>query len=208
MWFGMKPRLIFRAIGKVRTSFCVWALAVYAAKIWINGIPLGQHDGGHLPFAFEINSSIKWNAKNRITIQVENIMKTNRVPTGNVTGGSFQNFPASNYDFFPYAGLNRPVWLYSVPAAASIKDVTVRTNFQVSTGVMDIKVEEKGAVSKGKVIITGENTNIETPITFKNGVATASVKIPNVRLWSTEDPYLYSVVVTLGDGTVKRSLFS
>ncbi len=177
--------------------------AVYATKIWINGIPLGQHEGGHLPFAFEINSSIKWNAKNRITIQVENIMKTNRVPTGNVTQGSFQNFPASNYDFFPYAGLNRPVWLYSVPADASIRDVTVKTNFQGSTGVMNVKVEEKGSVSKGKVIITGTNTVIETSITFKNGVALASIKIPNVRLWSTEDPYLYSVVVTLGDGAIK-----
>lgn len=177
--------------------------AVYATKIWINGIPLGQHEGGHLPFAFEINSSIKWNAKNRITIQVENIMKTNRVPTGNVTQGSFQNFPASNYDFFPYAGLNRPVWLYSVPADASIRDVTVKTNFQGSTGVMNVKVEEKGSVSKGKVVITGTNTVIETSITFKNGVALASIKIPNVRLWSTEDPYLYSVVVTLGDGAIK-----
>lgn len=177
--------------------------AVYATKIWINGIPLGQHEGGHLPFAFEINSSIKWNAKNRITIQVENIMKTNRVPTGNVTQGSFQNFPASNYDFFPYAGLNRPVWLYSVPADASIRDVTVKTNFQGSTGVMNVKVEVKGSVSKGKVIITGTNTVIETSITFKNGVALASIKIPNVRLWSTEDPYLYSVVVTLGDGAIK-----
>lgn len=177
--------------------------AVYATKIWINGIPLGQHEGGHLPFAFEINSSIKWNAKNRITIQVENIMKTNRVPTGNVTQGSFQNFPASNYDFFPYAGLNRPVWLYSVPADASIRDVTVKTNFQGSTGVMNVKVEGKGSVSKGKVIITGTNTVIETSITFKNGVALASIKIPNVRLWSTEDPYLYSVVVTLGDGAIK-----
>lgn len=177
--------------------------AVYTAKIWINGVPVGQHEGGHLPFAFDVNSVIKWNAKNRITIQMENLMKTNRVPTGNVVGGQFSNFPASNYDFFPYAGLHRPVWLYTVPTAASIKDFTVNTNFKGSTGIMNVKVEQKGNLSKGKILITGENTNIEYPITFKNGIATASINIPNVRLWSTEDPYLYSVVVTIGDGAVK-----
>jgi beta-glucuronidase len=177
--------------------------AVYSAQIWINGVPVGQHEGGHLPFAFDVNSVIKWNAKNRISIRIENLMQTYRVPTGNVVGGQFANFPASNYDFFPYAGLHRPVWLYSVPAIASIRDITVRTNFQGTTGLMDIKVEQKGSISKGKVLITGENTNIEYPITFKNGVANASIKIPNVRLWSNEDPYLYSVVVTIGDGVIK-----
>jgi len=191
------------ASWKGQSIFIRVGSAVYIARVWINGIPVGEHEGGHVPFAFEVNSAIKWNAKNRISIRIENLMKTNRVPTGNVADGAFTNFPASNYDFFPYAGLHRPVWLYTVPATASIKDVTVKTGFQGATGIIDVKVEQKGSVSKGKVTISGEKTNIETPIIFKNGVATASIKIPNVRLWSTEDPYLYSVVVTIGDGSVK-----
>ena len=32
--------------------------AVYMAKVWINGQPVGMHEGGHLPFAFSINSFI------------------------------------------------------------------------------------------------------------------------------------------------------
>ena len=32
--------------------------ANYAAKIWLNGKPLGKHDGGHLPFALELGSDI------------------------------------------------------------------------------------------------------------------------------------------------------
>ncbi len=176
--------------------------AVYMANVWINGVPVGQHEGGHLPFAFNINSVIKWNATNRITIRIENLMKTNRVPTGNVVGGQFSNFPASNYDFFPYAGLQRPVWLYSVPGKASIKDITVRTTFEGTTGFVNVKVEQKGSIQKGKVRIKGENTNIEYPIVFKKGVATAAIKIPNVRLWSVEDPYLYNVEVSLGDNSI------
>ena len=108
--------------------------ANFAAKLWINGKPVGKHEGGHLPFAFEIGSFVKWGSLNRISIQIENILKPSRVPTGNVVGGPFTNFPKSNYDFFPYAGLHRDVWLYSLPNAASIKDITVKTGFTNTTG--------------------------------------------------------------------------
>lgn len=174
--------------------------ANYAAKLWLNGQPVGQHEGGHLPFAFEIGSLVNWGASNRITIQVENILKPSRVPTGNVTGGPFTNFPKSNYDFFPYAGLHRDVWLYSVPSVASIQDVTVRTSFTGTTGRMDIDVTSEGRATPGRIRVRGNGQTYEAPIRFANNQATATISIPNVRLWSPEDPHLYQVDVTLGDG--------
>lgn len=181
--------------------------ANYAAKIWINGVPLGKHEGGHLPFAFEISSLVKWNSSNKISIQIENVLKPSRVPTGNIQG-SFASFPKANFDFFPYAGLNRPVWLYTIPSAAHIKDITIRTNFQSTSGIVDVKVEQVGKAPNGKIILSGNKQNIEVPISFKNGVATASIKIPNVRLWSPEDPFLYSVMVTIGDGKTIKDRYS
>lgn len=175
--------------------------ANYFAKLWINGVPLGQHEGGHLPFVFEISSMVKWNAANRITVQIENVLKPSRVPTGGVSGSSFRSFPEANYDFFPYAGLNRPVWLYTVPTSASIKDVTIKTDFQGTTGKMNIKVEQTGKAASGKIVVTGNGQKIETAIRFANGTADATVNIPNVRLWSPETPFLYNVAVTLGDGS-------
>ncbi|SHN33207.1 beta-glucuronidase [Chitinophaga sp. CF418] len=171
--------------------------ANYAAKIWVNGQPLGQHEGGHLPFAFEISSLVNWNASNRITIQVENILKPDRVPTGgDVATGLFNNFPKSNYDFFPYAGLHRAVWLYTVPSAAAIADVAINTGFTGNDGAVEIKVVAHGKASQGRISIAG----IQAPIRFSGGKATASIKIPNVRRWSPEDPFLYTVDVTLTEG--------
>lgn len=173
--------------------------ATYAAKVWMNGQPLGQHEGGHIPFAFDISSNVKWNANNRISIQIENILKPTRVPTGNVQGSSFRNFPESNYDFFPYAGLNRQVYLYTVPTSY-IKDITVRTDFESTTGTIEVKVEREGKIPNGKVIVSGGGQNIEAPVKFTNGVGTVKISIPNVRLWSTEDPFLYDIAVNMGDG--------
>jgi beta-glucuronidase len=189
---GWKGQRIFIRVGS----------ANYAAKIWINGTPLGLHEGGHLPFAFEIGSLVKWNALNRISIQVENILKPDRVPTGgDVAGGLFNSFPRSNYDFFPYAGLQRAVWLYTVPAASAITDVDIETGFKSADGFMTITVKQDGKAPQGKIQVSGNNQHMETPVRFSGGSGTATVRIPNVRLWSTEDPFLYTVTVTINEGS-------
>ncbi len=172
--------------------------AVYLSKLWINGKAVGQHEGGHLPFAFLISDKIKWGEKNRITIEVENELKPDRIPNGNVQGGSFSNFPASNYDFFPYAGLSRKVFLYSTPKKAAIKDITVQTDFEGSTGKLSVLVEKEGAINKGVLNIKGHGVNKDVPFTFRNHQAEVKTDIPNVELWSPKNPALYEVTVYLG----------
>lgn len=172
--------------------------AVYFSKMWINGIAVGQHEGGHLPFAFLISDKIKWGEKNRITIEVENELKPDRIPNGNVQGGSFSNFPASNYDFFPYAGLSRKVFLYSTPKKAAIKDITVQTDFEGSTGKLSVLVEKEGAINKGVLNIKGHGVNKDVPFTFRNHQVEVKTDIPNVELWSPKNPALYEVTVYLG----------
>lgn len=186
---GWKDERIFIRVGS----------AVYTAKIWVNGKPLGQHEGGHVPFAFEISSLVKWDSINRISIQIENLLKPDRVAPGNVEGSPFRSYPAANYDFFPYAGLNRAVWLYSVPQEASIRDITLNTDFESTNGLVEVKVEKEGDVSSGKVFLTGGGNTIEVPLSFSNNEATAAIEIPNVRLWSPDDPFLYQLTVTIGD---------
>lgn len=172
--------------------------ANYAAKVYVNGWQVGQHEGGHLPFAFNISPDIKWNGLNRISIQIENILKPSRVPTGGlVAGGFFQSFPAANFDFFPYAGLNRDVWLYTLQPNANIQDVTLNTGFENTTGSVYVKVNAVGKALGGKVSISGNNQKYESEFELKNGVAEIDVKIPEVRLWSPEDPFLYKVEVSI-----------
>jgi beta-glucuronidase len=173
--------------------------ANYAAKVWVNGQPVGQHEGGHLPFVFEIGSKLQWGKANRISISVENELKPSRVPTGNVPGGVFSNYPKSNYDFFPYAGLQRDVWLYSLPASSSIKDITVTTDFENSTGSIKVEVVTEGDARQGQVTVSGNGQNITAPLSFANNAATATLSIPSVRLWSMEDPFLYQIEVTIGN---------
>ena len=175
--------------------------ANYASKVYLNGKPVGAHDGGNLPFAFDISAFINWGVANRITIQLENILKPTRVPTGGgvAAGGMFNSYPKANFDFFPYAGLQRDVLLYSVQQVANIKDLTVVTGFENTTGSVNVKVETEGKATKGKVIISGNNKVYESEFVLNANTANVLVKIPEVRLWSTEDPFLYKVSVSISD---------
>ena len=175
--------------------------ATYAAKIWINGIAVGKHEGCHVPFAFNIESQVKWNEQNRIIIQVENIQSPARVPTGAVAGSSFGNYPNANYDFFPYSGLNREVLLYSVPSEGYIKDITVRPDFEGTTGKMNISLEQVGKIKTAKIVVSGHGQEITESVSFVNEKASTTIQIPNVRLWTPESPDLYQVTVTLENGT-------
>jgi beta-glucuronidase len=182
--------------------------ANYFSKLWVNGIPVGQHEGGNLPYAFDISSLIKWDTENRISVEIENVLKPSRVPTGGVSGGLLSSFPKANFDFFPFAGLQRIVWLYSVPATSCIRDITVKTSCQDKTGLVDIRVDATGKANSGKVILSGNGQNFEAPFQVGKGTATVQVKIPDVRLWSVEDPFMYSVSVTISEGSRKVDHYS
>src|SRR5215216_6323953 len=38
--------------------------ACYYGTVYINGEKVGEHEGGHLPFAFEITNQLRWGVKN------------------------------------------------------------------------------------------------------------------------------------------------
>ncbi|MGC8781168.1 MAG: beta-glucuronidase [Anaerolineae bacterium] len=173
--------------------------ANYAARAWINGVYVGEHQGGHLPFAFEITDHVAWDRPNFIAIQVDAALTPTRVPPGNVQtgiGGFLRSYPSASFDFFPYAGIQRPVLLYAVPAAR-IEDVTVVTELDGADGIVKVHVHQIGGDLAGKVVLQGDAASVAAALTFREGAAEAILRVPNARLWGPDDPYLYRLTLTL-----------
>jgi beta-glucuronidase len=189
---GWRGQRVFLRVGS----------ANYAATIWVNGTVVVQHLGGHLPFVADISSKLAWDRPNVIAISVENKQLPERVPPGPGPAGAgvagvLGGYPATTYDFFPYAGLHRQVWLYSVPADAHIDDVTVVTTIDGSDGVVNVRVLTGDSYAgTGAVRLNGT----ETALQFSEGAAAATVGVRTPRLWSPQHPYLYPLTVTLTDG--------
>jgi len=174
--------------------------APYFATVYVNGTEVGSHEGGHLPFAFEITSHINWDAENIFAISVENELKPTRVPAGNLTTalGAFGSHPRTTYDFFPFTGIHRPVVLYTVPNIY-IEDVTVVTSLNGSTGNLKVTARlNEPVTTQATITLNGGDQLVQAEATFNNGTVEAQLTVPNARLWSDQDPYLYDLIVATG----------
>ena len=178
--------------------------ACYFAAVYVNGVKVGTHEGGHLPFAIDITKHIQWDQENVFAISVENHLKPTRVPAGNMPSplGMIASFPRTTFDFFPFAGLHRPVVLYSTPEAF-IEDVTVVTGFTRAAGAIKgavtVSVKLNNAVDgQASVSLRGGKTAIKATVKLRAGQGRIRLSVPNARLWSDKDPFLYDLTVEAG----------
>ncbi len=174
--------------------------ATYAAKIWLNGEFVGEHKGGHLPFAFEITRGARLGQSNRIAIRVENFQKPDRVPPGPPTGRGLQflsSYPATTYDFFPYAGIDRQVALHTCPPT-HVEDITVTTRIVGSDGLVTVAARATGNWSgKGRAEVATDAGPVTADLNFEKGEAQSELRLPSAHFWSPDHPHLYRLTVSL-----------
>lgn len=175
--------------------------AVYRARVWLNGRYLGEHVGGHLPFAFDVTGLAHDGKPNRLSVSVENKLLLDRVPAvpDMKTARMYQvDYPQTAYDFFPYCGLHRPVWLCALPDT-HVQDVTVTTGFAGAAGVVDVAFAVNGGWSgPATLTLTGGSKPVSVAVSVKNGAGAGQLRLPGVRAWSPDDPFLYALSVRLG----------
>ena len=166
----------------------------YLADVWLNDVYLGNHESGHLPFVFEITDRVQPEG-NCLIVRVDARPQPNHVPpgglgtVGEVTFGR-EAFPDTNYDFFPYGGIQRPVLLYTLPKSASISDITVTTSIENTTGYVRVQVAHNGSSVRG---ILSRNDSVYEA----HGNTELTFTIPDAHLWSPETPNLYRLTVEL-----------
>jgi beta-glucuronidase len=202
-------RFVVPPTWRGQTIILRFGSATYAAKVWIDGTPVGSHLGGHLPFEFDITALVSWNTPTTIAVQVENKLSPTRVPPSATHPELAANtFPDVTYDFFPYCGLDRPVLLYGVPPA-HIADVTIVTSIDGGDGLIDVTVMTGDQGSGGGALRLETDAGSATAdLAFKNGKAQASLRVRKARLWSPDDPFLYPLSITLQEGDSIRDAYT
>ncbi|CAD5120828.1 DgyrCDS9382 [Dimorphilus gyrociliatus] len=107
--------------------------AHYFTQVWLNGVEVMSHVGGHLPFEAKVNDALKFGQINLLTVAVNNTLSPLTLPPGTV---HYANDPKSyppgyftmtgQFDFFNYAGIHRSVRLYTTPTVY-VDDITIIT---------------------------------------------------------------------------------
>jgi beta-glucuronidase len=159
----------------------------YIAEVWLNGEPLGSHEGGNLPFAFPVPRLRE--TGNVLVVRVDGRLAPDRIPPGLVPVGhrhAREFFPPVAFDFFPFAGIHRKVELVAMPPAG-ITDLRVRTELDGGAALLKVEVE----CGEGELRLGLDGVAFESPL-----------RLDRPRLWSPGDPHLYSLTVELHRGGV------
>jgi len=173
-----------------KRQFLYFAGANYYAKVWLNGVELGSHEGGFLPFQFDITSLVK-EGDNDIVVMVNNDRKK-------------ENIPALNFDWWNYGGITRDVFIVQTPKSF-IQDYKIQLK-KSSTTILTAFVKLNGVHTAQKVEIKipelkinkAENTNDAGEVSFE--ISTKP------QLWKPEIPKLYSVSFVFGNDTITEDI--
>lgn len=181
--------------------------AHYYAIVWVNGVHVLEHQGGHLPFEADISKLVQSGPLSscRITIAINNTLSPHTLPPGTILyktdpsmypkGYFVQN---TKFDFFNYAGLHRAVLLYTTPTTY-IDDITVTTDVDQDIGLVNYQIIVQGSDHfQVDVSLLDE----EGKVVAKGAGAKGQLQVPSAHLWwpylTHEHPaYLYSLEVKL-----------
>jgi beta-glucuronidase len=167
----------------------------HEAKIYLNGKFVTEHKGGFTPFEAEINAFAS-PGKNRLTVAVNNIVDHSTLPVGNYTEEDIPDrgkvvTDTPNFDFFNYAGIQRPVKLYTTPTAY-IRDITLTTEVNGTNAQVGYTIDTEG---DAEIHVSIQDEAGET-VAGGTGAA-GQLSIEDVHLWQPLHAYLYTCVVEL-----------
>ena len=158
------------------------------AQVHLNGTSLGLHEGGYLPFSYDITATLRA-GENELTVSVLDPLDHD-YPWGK------QRHDRGGMWYTPVSGIWQTVWLECVP-----DDAVENLRVEPSLDTLCLHVEG-GAEEKTLTIDTPDG---ELTHTFTGSYT--ELPIPSPRIWSPDDPYLYHYTLRTGEDTV-RSYFA
>jgi len=172
--------------------------ATHKATVYIDGKEVTSHQGGFLPFEVGIDSEFG-SGQHRLTVCVNNILDETTLPVGEYSetinnDGKIIKKNSPNFDFFNYAGLHRPVKIYTTPKVF-IEDIEIVPEVLENCAKVQYKVTTNEAVPTIAVKLRDEKDNIVAETSGAEGI----IEVDNPHLWQPLNAYLYHLEVTLLD---------
>ena len=165
----------------------------YEATVWVNGVEMGTHRGGYVQFTFDITQALKPGV-NEIVVRAVDDTRSPVQPTGKQ---SERHLPHGCH-YRRTTGIWQTVWLESA-GETYVEKLVVTPD--LDTGRVMVQADVYGPVAALWIVIRSGNRVVAealVPATWRNTVA--FLKVPQVRAWSPEDPFLYNMECMILDG--------
>lgn len=174
----------------------------YSARVWLNGVELGKHEGGYTAYSFDITRHLQ--ANNYLAVEIDNRIDANTIP-----GLAQRGDPKAWYDWWDYGGIVRDVWL-TMSGAVEVDRQRIRSQMKDGEAVIEDQIILESYFAERKrfsVSITATGPKDETAAhesvtrTIAPGTTpvTISTKLLDPKLWGIDHPNLYRTVVQIHD---------
>ena len=195
----------------------------WACACFVNGTCVGAHEGGYLPFSFDITDMLGRAGEDELALCV-----TDPSDAGTQLRGKQTLVPGDIWTS-PQSGIWQTAWLEVVPAeriedirttvaiaddgsalvsiavkATCAREVAPTTGEGVgATGESVAPAASEGVgAATGVSVVSAIGEGIEASAALTEGSCALEIALPDPHLWSPDDPFLYEFDLRLGNDVV------
>lgn len=176
----------------------------YRCRVWVDGQQVGDHEGGHTPFGFDITDALAGTDRHTIVVRVEDDPHDIGQPRGK------QDWREQPHVIWYHrtSGIWQPVWLEATPAVAT---TAVRWNPDPRRGVVAVDLELSRVPDRpttaridlsfeGRPLGSVETDVVDDEVALVIPVADLlNGQAYEELLWSPEHPRLVEATITVGE---------
>ncbi|MBR2578179.1 MAG: glycoside hydrolase family 2 [Erysipelotrichaceae bacterium] len=159
--------------------------------VFLNDVYLGRHEGGYLPFEFDITDNLR--EENCLFLKVTDDLDT-FYPYGK------QCSKPHGMWYTPVSGIWGSVWLEAVPEKERINSI------RIDTGMHKIHLKVDTDAFGYTVRIRFDEETFEKKFTAKEADLDLEAMNISHRCWSPDDPVLYDLTISTGQDVVTSYL--
>ena len=178
-WNGKKIMLNFGAVD-------------WESEVYINGTSLGIHKGGYDPFSFDVTPYLVGTGAQELIVRVYDPTDAYGQPRGK------QTTMPGGITYTSTSGIWQTVWLEPV-ATTSINSLKITPD--IDNNRLKLTVNTAGSTTGMTVTATAKDGTTTAGAVNGNPNTELYIAIPNAKLWSPSNPFLYDLNVVIMNGT-------
>ena len=197
VWYRKRTVIPSEWAGK-KGACCIFKRSIYDATVWVNGVELARHRGGWTPFSCDLDGAAPPGEEAEIVVRARDLRGTDR-PAGKQSNHRPDN---AGCHYTRTTGIWQTVWMEAVPKRAQLLRPRITPDYANSRFIVvqPIRGNQTGLTVRAELsdenygAVAGCSADLDL-----NPTLILDVPPDKARLWSTEDPHLYDLNLTLLD---------
>lgn len=183
---------------KTKKTFLTIGACDWETTIWLDGNLIGKHQGGYVPFSFNLTPYLKYDSDQKLVIRVDDDAgDPDKFKRGHALYGKQGYGNARGIWQTVYLEARGKDYIEAVHFNPDIDNSKVNVSVYVKNDSKDIlplslKIKTDSGFIK-------HNINIKPRQQKRN----FDIEIPKIRLWSLDDPFLYEVEVSFDEDVIQ-----